>query len=61
MFKKNIVLIVEDNGQGFDQNKSSDGIGLLNLTSRLNTINDNKTIFKISLNSLKVICFIFKI
>ncbi|MAZ36276.1 MAG: hypothetical protein CL842_02365 [Crocinitomicaceae bacterium] len=37
--KKNIVLIVEDNGQGFDQNKSSDGIGLLNLTSRLNTIN----------------------
>lgn len=37
--KKNVVLIVEDNGQGFDQKQSSDGIGLLNLTSRLNTIN----------------------
>ncbi len=36
--KNNVVLIVEDNGQGFDQKKSSDGIGLLNLTSRLNTI-----------------------
>lgn len=37
--KNNVVLIVEDNGRGFDQNTSKDGIGLLNLSNRLSTIN----------------------
>ena len=35
---KSIVLIVEDNGVGFDIDKEQHGIGLLNISSRLNAI-----------------------
>ena len=35
----NIILIVEDDGIGFTKNKTKKGIGLLNITSRLNSIN----------------------
>ena len=34
-----IVFIVEDNGSGFNNHKSSSGVGLLNISSRLDTIN----------------------
>lgn len=34
-----LVLIVEDNGVGFDRGKHNEGIGLINIKSRLNTIN----------------------
>lgn len=33
-----LILIIEDNGQGISENKSSDGHGLMNIKSRLNTI-----------------------
>jgi len=33
-----LILIVEDNGKGFAENAASDGHGLLNIKSRLNTI-----------------------
>ena len=34
-----IVMIVEDNGKEFDMDQQKDGIGLMNIPSRLNTIN----------------------
>ncbi|MBN1339361.1 MAG: sensor histidine kinase [Bacteroidales bacterium] len=34
-----LVLIVEDNGKGFDLKEKSTGIGLLNIASRIDTIN----------------------
>jgi signal transduction histidine kinase len=34
-----IILIVEDNGKGIQQDQKQDGHGLLNIKSRLNTIN----------------------
>ena len=37
----NILLIVEDNGIGFSKKNSSKGIGLLNITSRLDMVNGN--------------------
>jgi signal transduction histidine kinase len=33
------VLIVQDNGRGFKSDSKSDGIGLMNINNRLNTIN----------------------
>lgn len=33
-----LILIVEDNGRGFDPEGKKDGIGLMNIASRLNTI-----------------------
>ncbi|MFN3917609.1 MAG: tetratricopeptide repeat protein [Flavobacteriales bacterium] len=36
---KQLILIVEDDGVGFDVNRQKDGIGLLNMSSRLNTFN----------------------
>ena len=33
------MLIVEDNGKGFDASNNANGIGLLNIKSRLNTVN----------------------
>ncbi|WP_299058642.1 sensor histidine kinase [uncultured Polaribacter sp.] len=41
LFKSNnhIILIVEDNGVGFNAKKSKKGIGLLNISSRLNMLN----------------------
>ena len=38
--KQRLVLVVEDKGQGFDYEKEKGkGIGLLNLASRVNTVN----------------------
>jgi signal transduction histidine kinase len=34
-----LILIIEDNGKGIQQNEKQDGHGLLNIKSRLNTIN----------------------
>lgn len=34
----NIILVIEDNGKGISKNAKTDGIGLMNITSRLNTI-----------------------
>jgi len=36
--KQKLILIVEDNGKGFNQDNHSDGHGLLNIKSRLNTL-----------------------
>jgi signal transduction histidine kinase len=36
--KSTLILIVEDNGQGFDLASKKDGIGLMNIESRLNTV-----------------------
>ncbi|WP_249982180.1 ATP-binding protein [Polaribacter sp. Z022] len=36
-----IILIVEDNGVGFTSDKNKKGIGLLNITSRLDMVNGN--------------------
>jgi signal transduction histidine kinase len=47
---KNVVLIVEDNGKGFDTNSKKDGIGILNINSRLDTVN-GKVNFEPSPNS----------
>ena len=41
--KNNLVLIVEDNGRGFDSKSKRDGIGLMNITSRLSTIHGEAT------------------
>lgn len=42
ILKNNFInLIVEDNGTGFNQTKSSDGIGMHNLKSRVQMINGN--------------------
>jgi two-component system, NarL family, sensor kinase len=37
--KEFLILIVEDNGKGFVRNAREEGIGLTNITSRLNTVN----------------------
>lgn len=37
--RKSLILIVEDDGRGFDPEAKKDGIGLTNISSRLNTIN----------------------
>lgn len=37
--KSFIILIVEDNGKGFQMGKSSEGIGLQNISNRVNIIN----------------------
>ncbi len=37
--KKHLILIIEDNGKGFNANQEKDGIGLMNISSRINTIN----------------------
>lgn len=41
LFKANnsVILIVEDNGVGFSSQKNKKGIGLLNISSRLNMVN----------------------
>lgn len=36
--KENISLVISDNGKGFDPEKTADGIGQLNIKSRVNTI-----------------------
>jgi signal transduction histidine kinase len=36
--KKHLILIVEDNGKGFNASEEKDGIGLMNISSRINTI-----------------------
>ncbi len=36
--KGHLILIVEDNGIGFNHAKSKDGIGMMNISSRLNTV-----------------------
>lgn len=36
--KGHLILIVEDNGVGFNHAKSKDGIGMMNISSRLNTV-----------------------
>jgi signal transduction histidine kinase len=36
--KNQLILIVEDNGKGFDAQQKRDGIGLMNITSRLSTV-----------------------
>jgi signal transduction histidine kinase len=36
---KQLILIVEDDGVGFDVDRQKEGIGLLNMSSRLNTFN----------------------
>ncbi len=41
--KKYLILIVEDNGRGFSSENSSSGIGLMNMTSRINTVNGDIT------------------
>lgn len=37
--KSSLILIVEDNGIGFNSNEKKSGIGLLNMNSRIDTIN----------------------
>lgn len=41
LFENNnkLILIVEDNGKGFSDDRAADGHGLLNIKSRLNTVN----------------------
>lgn len=39
--KGTLILIIEDNGVGFSAKASSDGIGLTNIFSRLNTVDGN--------------------
>lgn len=41
--KTNLVLIVEDNGKGFSPQSQKDGIGLTNITSRINTVDGEVT------------------
>lgn len=36
--KRQLILIVEDNGRGFDSKAKRDGIGLMNITSRISTV-----------------------
>lgn len=47
---ENIILIVEDNGKGISNEDKKDGIGLMNIASRLDTIN-GKVNFEASPNS----------
>jgi signal transduction histidine kinase len=37
--KNYCILIIEDDGKGIEKEESSDGIGILNINSRLQTIN----------------------
>ena len=37
--KEDIILIIEDNGRGFESSNTKDGIGLMNISSRLDTVN----------------------
>ena len=39
--KKQLVMIVEDNGSGFDSKEKASGIGLMNMSSRMDTVNGN--------------------
>jgi signal transduction histidine kinase len=41
--KSNLLLIVEDNGKGFNKSTKQDGIGLTNITSRINTVDGEVT------------------
>ncbi|MFM9985934.1 MAG: tetratricopeptide repeat protein [Flavobacteriales bacterium] len=41
--KNNLVMIVEDNGKGFGESSKRDGIGLTNITSRINTVDGEVT------------------
>lgn len=41
--KSNLLLIVEDNGKGFSKSSKQDGIGLTNITSRINTVDGEVT------------------
>ncbi len=41
--KNNLVMIVEDNGRGFGESSKRDGIGLTNITSRINTVDGEVT------------------
>jgi signal transduction histidine kinase len=43
MSKQYLILIVEDNGKGFSKDKTGSGIGLMNMTSRINTVNGDIT------------------
>lgn len=36
--KRHLLLVVEDNGKGFKFDEKKDGIGLINMKSRVNTI-----------------------
>jgi signal transduction histidine kinase len=36
--KKHLILIIEDNGKGFNALEEKDGIGLMNISSRINTV-----------------------
>lgn len=36
--KSHLILIVEDNGVGFNKQQSKDGIGMMNISSRLSTV-----------------------
>jgi signal transduction histidine kinase len=47
--KQNLILMVEDNGVGFDESESSDGIGLQNIKSRVEAI-DGTITYQTSLN-----------
>jgi signal transduction histidine kinase len=41
--KSNLILIVEDNGKGFGKGNKEEGIGLTNITSRINTVDGEVT------------------
>jgi signal transduction histidine kinase len=43
MSKQFLILIVEDNGKGFSRENTGGGIGLMNMTSRINTVNGDIT------------------
>lgn len=47
---QNIILIIEDNGKGISKDDKKDGIGLMNISSRLDTIH-GKVNFEASPNS----------
>ena len=36
--KSHLILIVEDNGVGFNKQQNKDGIGMMNISSRLSTV-----------------------
>ena len=39
MAERDVILIIEDNGKGMDLSIQKEGIGLMNISSRLDTIN----------------------
>ncbi len=41
LIDKELSLLFEDNGMGFDTSKNVDGIGLQNLKSRITSLNGN--------------------